>query len=114
MIKRLFFDEVYSQALKSDMNSNHGAIMIYRGKIIGKGYNTYNTYNNSNCKEKASLHAEISAINSALKKISINELKKCELVIIRVNKTGECINSMPCCNCKRAICNYNIKRVYYS
>ena len=110
MIKRLFFDEAYSQALKSNMNSNHGAVLIYRGKIIGRGYNTYN----SNFNEKSSLHAEISAINSALRKISINDLKKCELVIIRVNKLGECLNSKPCCNCERAICNYNIKRVFYS
>jgi tRNA(Arg) A34 adenosine deaminase TadA len=111
MIKRLFFDEAYSQALKSNMNSNHGAVLIYRGRIIGKGFNTYNS---SNCTEKSSLHAEISAINNALRKIHSSELKKCELVIIRVNKLGECLNSKPCCNCEKAICNYNIKKVFYS
>jgi len=111
MIRRLFFEEAYSQALKSDMNFNHGAILIYRGKIIGRGYNTYK-HSNPNCKD--SLHAEISAIKSALNKIHAKELKKCELVIIRVNKTGECLNSMPCSNCQRAIRDYNIKRVFHS
>ena len=44
-MKRLFFQEAYNQALKSEMNFNHGAVLIHRGKIIGRGYNTYyNTY----------------------------------------------------------------------
>ena len=111
MIRRLFLDEAYIQAMKSDMNFNHGAVIIYRGKIIGRGFNTYN---NTNCNEKDSLHAEISAINNARKKIHISELKKCELVIIRVNKSGDCLNSMPCCNCQRTISSYNIKKVFHS
>jgi tRNA(Arg) A34 adenosine deaminase TadA len=111
MIKRLFFDEVYKQALKSDMNFNHGSIVVYRGKIIGKGYNTYI---NSNCYDKVSLHAEVSAINDALKKISAEELKKCELIVIRVNSTGECLNSKPCCNCAKYINKFCIKRVFHS
>lgn len=111
MIRRLFFDEAYKQALKSDMNFNHGSIVVYRGKIIGKGYNTYI---NSNCYDKASLHAEVSAINDALKKISTEELKKCELIVIRVNNTGECLNSKPCCNCSKYINKFSIKRVFHS
>ncbi len=112
MIKRLFFDEAFNQALKSDMNFNHGSVVIYRGKIIGKGYNTYV---NSNCKHsKVSLHAEVSAINDALKKITANELKKCELVIIRINKEGGCLNSRPCCKCEKYINKFSIKRVFHS
>lgn len=111
MIARLFFDEAYKQALKSDMNFNHGSIVVYRGKIIGKGYNTYI---NSNYCDKVSLHAEVSAINDALKKISADELKKCELIVIRVNNIGECLNSKPCCNCSKYINKFSIKRVFHS
>lgn len=111
MIKRLFFEEAYFQALKSEMNFNHGAVLIYRGRIIGKGHNTYN---NSSYNEKSSLHAEVSAIKDGLKKISQVELNKCELVIIRVNKLGECLNSKPCCNCEKFINKHNIKKVFYS
>jgi len=111
MIKRLFLDEAFNQALKSDMNFNHGSVVIYRGKIIGKGYNTYI---NSNCKDKSSLHAEVSAINDALKKISACKLKKCELVIIRINKMGEQVNSLPCSKCQNYINKFCIKRVFYS
>lgn len=111
MIRRLFFDEAYFQALKSEMNFNHGAVLIYRGKIIGKGYNTYN---NSSYNEKGSLHAEVSAIKDGLKKISHKELNKCELVIIRVNKVGDCLLSKPCCDCEKFINKYSIKKVFYS
>jgi tRNA(Arg) A34 adenosine deaminase TadA len=112
MIRRLFINEAYNQALKSDMNFNHGAVLIYRGKIIGRGYNTY--YNNPNYKKKPTLHAEVHAIQDALKKISAECLKHCELVIIRINNHGECLNSKPCLHCEEYIKNCFIKKVYYS
>ena len=99
MIKRLFFDEAYRQAIKSDMNFNHGALVIFRGRIIGRGYNTYIESN-----YKRSIHAEERAISDALKNgMSEGELKKCEMVVIRFNAHGECLNSKPCCNCTRFI-----------
>ncbi len=111
MIQRLFFDEAFKQALKSDMNFNHGCIVVHRGKIIGKGYNTYI---NSNCYDKASLHAEVRAIDDALTKVSACELKRCELVVIRVNKVGKCLNSKPCHNCTSYINKFCIKKVFHS
>lgn len=111
MINRLFFQEAYNQALKSEMNFNHGAVLIYRGRIVGKGHNTYI---NSSYNEKNSIHAEISAIKNGLKKISTEELKNCELVIIRVNRLGECLNSKPCHNCENFIKKFNIKKVFHS
>lgn len=113
MIRRLFIDEAYSQAYKSDMNFNHGAVIIHRGKILSSGYNYYHD-NRCNYNYKESIHAEVCAINNALKKIHASELKKCELVIIRVNRQGECLNSKPCCNCAKIINKFNIKKVFYS
>ena len=113
MIKRLFINEAYNQALKSDMNFNHGAVLIHRGKIVGKGFNKY-INSNYDCKQKISLHAEVSAINDALKKMNVSELKNCELIIIRVNNSGMCVNSKPCCNCQKFINQFSIRRVYYS
>lgn len=109
MINRLFYNEAFNQALKSDMSSNHGAIVTFRGKIIGKGYNKY-----SNDSKKASEHAEVSALKSAMNYIGKDNLSKCELIIIRVNKAGECVNSKPCYNCQRFINFYSVKKVYYS
>jgi cytidine deaminase len=113
MIRRLFIEEAEISALKSDMNFNHGAVLIYRGKILSKGYNYYHEPKyNSNYKE--SVHAEVSAINNALKKVHISELKKCELVIIRINRHGDHLNSKPCCHCQNFINKFNIKKVFHS
>ena len=110
MIRRLFLNEAINQAFKSDMNFNHGAVLIYRGKIIAKGYNSYIDSNYNIFSE----HAEVCAIRNGLKKLHSDELKKCELVIIRVNNIGECLNSKPCRNCQKFINKFNIKKVYYS
>jgi hypothetical protein len=56
----------------------------------------------------------VSAINDALKKMHVNDLKNCELIIIRVNNLGLCLNSKPCCNCQKIINKFAIRRVYYS
>lgn len=113
MIRRLFITEAENCAIKSDMNFNHGAVIIHRGKILSSGYNYYHEHGvNSNYKE--SVHAEVSAINNALKKIHVNELKKCELIIIRVNRHGKHLNSKPCCHCEKFINRFNIKRVFHS
>jgi pyrimidine deaminase RibD-like protein len=98
-------------ALKSEMNFNHGSVVVYRGKIIGKGFNKYI---NSNYCDKVSLHAEVSAINDALKRVSAEELKKCELIVIRINNEGFCLNSKPCCNCEKYINKFSIKKVFHS
>lgn len=110
MIKRLFYDEAFRQAIKSDMNFTHGALVIFRGKIIGRGYNSYIESN-----YKRSIHAEERAILNALKNgMPENEFKKCEMVVIRFNGHGECLNSKPCCNCTNLINKYCIKKVYHS
>ena len=111
MIKRLFLDEAFNQALRSDMSFNHGSVVIYRGKIVGKGFNKYI---NSNYCDKPSLHAEVSAINDALKRVSAQELKKCELIVIRINNKGNHLNSKPCFNCEKYINKFCIKRVFHS
>lgn len=109
MIRRLFLNEAYNQALKSDMNFTHGAVVVFRGKIVGRGFNSY-----CNDKYNRSIHAEVSAIHSALDKIDKCQLCHCELVIIRVTKGGNFANSFPCANCQKVISNFNLKKVYYS
>ena len=111
MIKRLFLNEAFNLAQKSDMNFNHGCVVVYRGRIIGRGYNTYIDSNFN----QVSIHAEVSAIDDALKRVSAEELKKCELIVIRINKTAEyCLPSKPCCNCSRYINKFKIKKVFHS
>ena len=72
-----------------------GAVIVHNNKIISKGHNLSNIDSVSN-------HAEIIAINEAIKKIGDWRLNECELYV-----TLE-----PCPMCAGAILKSRIKKVY--
>ncbi len=74
-----------------------GAVIVRDGKIISRGYNRRET------KKNALLHAEITAIDRACKKLGGWRLPGCEMYV-----TLE-----PCPMCAGAILNSRIERVYY-
>ncbi|MCF8369650.1 MAG: nucleoside deaminase [Bacteroidales bacterium] len=79
-----------------------GAIVIYKDKIIGKGFNTVNK------DEDITGHAEINALNDVVKQIGIkrfNSLDRNDLILV---STFE-----PCEMCKGAMIHYNIKKVVF-
>lgn len=74
-----------------------GAVVVYQGKIIGRGYNKKVKTGNP------IMHAEMIAIAQASKKIGDWRLDECSLYV-----TLE-----PCPMCKGAIVESRIKKVYY-
>lgn len=79
-----------------------GSLLIYSGSIIGKGYNTVKSDTN------VAGHAEINAINNAVKKIGLrqfNELDRDKLTLVTTLE--------PCEMCKGTILHYNIRHVYF-
>ncbi len=74
-----------------------GAVVVFDGKIIGKGRNRREGKKNALC------HAELEAINKACKKLGGWRLHKCDLYV-----TLE-----PCPMCTGAIINSRIKTLYY-
>lgn len=74
-----------------------GAVVVYRGKIIGKGYNLRTK------KQMATAHAEVRAIEQACKKLKSWRLPGAELYV-----TLE-----PCPMCMGAVLNARIDRVYF-
>ena len=74
-----------------------GAIVVYKGKIIGKGFNQVVA------KNSVSSHAEINAINQASKFIQNYRLKGCDIFV-----TLE-----PCHMCAKAIVDARINYLYY-
>lgn len=72
-----------------------GCVIVYQGKIIGRGYNRRNTDKNTLA------HAEITAINKASKKIGDWRLEECTLYV-----TLE-----PCQMCAGAIVQARIPKV---
>ena len=74
-----------------------GAVVVRDGKVIASGYNRRET------KKNAVLHAELTAIDRACKKLGGWRLPGCELYV-----TLE-----PCPMCAGAILNSRIEHVYY-
>ena len=91
----------------------HGAVIVYRGKIIGRGFNKM-CVPCVNRVNQFSIHAEVDAIQDALRKVHKNDLKKSTLIVVRVNTCGETLNSYPCINCRNYISQLGVKTVYYS
>lgn len=113
-MQKLYIKEAIKLAEKSLVNiASHGAIIIYRGKIIGKGFNKM-CVPNINKINTYSVHAEVDAINDALRKTSKENLRKSTLIVVRVNNRGEILRSDPCQNCRNYISHHGIKIAYYS
>ena len=74
-----------------------GAVIVHEGRIIARGHNERET------KADATLHAEMTAIRRACKKIDSWRLQECDLYV-----TLE-----PCAMCAGAIIQSRIRRVYY-
>ena len=93
-----FMNQALLQARKSLISGDVpvGAVIVHDGKIIGRGYNQIEKTGNS------IHHAEIMAINSAIKKYGHKHLLDCDIYI-----TLE-----PCSMCAGAIVLARIKRVF--
>lgn len=131
-MRRTFIDEAILTAEKSNLKvANHGAVVVYRGKIVGRGYNKY-CVENKNKVNRWSVHAEVDAINNALRKISRDDLRKSTLIVVRKLKEGSKIHnqqtltkseslvceeigySAPCKRCANFILMNGIRTCYYS
>ena len=131
-MRRTFIDEAILTAEKSNLKvANHGAVVVYRGKIVGRGYNKY-CVENKNKVNRWSVHAEVDAINNALRKISPDDLRKSSLIVVRKLKEGSQIHnkqtltksenlvceeigySAPCKHCANFILRNGLRTCYYS
>jgi hypothetical protein len=70
--------------------------------------------------KECSTHAEVDAINKLVPLRNNSKLCKVSLMVIRVNRSGNLSNSMPCTNCANYMKTvavkkgYKIKNIYYS
>ncbi len=92
-----FMNEALKLAKKDENEVPVGAVVVKDKIIIAASHNTIIKENNPLC------HAEINAINEALKKLGKTYLNDCDLYV-----TLE-----PCVMCMGAILNARVKRVYF-
>ena len=79
-----------------------GAILLYKGEIIGEGYNTVLRH------QKAGEHAEVNAISEAIGRLGMEKFSALDRRDLTLVSTFE-----PCLMCAGAFINYNIKHVYF-
>lgn len=106
-----FIEIAMKEAKKSKMDQKHGCVIVYKKKVIAKGYN-YHIEDPINYSNLWSIHAEIAAIKN-VRKLKI-DLTKCDMYVIRLSTKGELKLSKPCDNCMKKITEYNFRNVYYS
>ncbi|MAT13443.1 MAG: hypothetical protein CMM02_20785 [Rhodopirellula sp.] len=112
-LKKKYYLEIASDIAKnSNMFQKHGAIIVYKKNIIGKGCNNTTIKKNSNC--NYSIHAEISAINNVIKNYNKDILQYSDLFVVRISNDNLLKYSKPCINCQKYINKFNIKKTYYS
>lgn len=109
-------DNLKQIALTSEVNNKHAACIIVKNSIFINSVNEYNTIEiNKNVVFHATIHAEIGAIKKCINLIKNKKLYgMIDLIVIRVNETGELKNSKPCKNCVEAMKKIGIRRVFYS
>lgn len=108
---QLFLQKAGEIALKSNMLQKHGAVIVYKNKIIASGYNEICNYMNANY----SIHAEVAAISKLFYNKKILEF--CDIYVVRVAGAtfDNCLkNSKPCKSCTNFINKYNLRNIYYS
>ena len=109
-----FINMATKEAEKSELNHQHGCVIVYKNKIVSCGYNK-STVNYTHFR---STHAEEDAIHNLMK---INEFQskskrqQCKLYVVRVkDDTKELKMSRPCFNCMKCIKSHHIGTTYYS
>ena len=104
-----FINSAIKEALKSSMRYRHGAIIIYRNRIIGKGYNKYDLC----CKKDIvySKHAEGEAIKNCKDKRLI---PYSFMLVVRIGTNKKMKMSYPCSKCLKLINKVGIKKTLYS
>jgi len=100
------------EAEKSNFKHRHGCVIFKGSKIIATGYNEIRHCQRLDRKYKRwvnSLHAEQKTII-----FSDVSVKRCSLLVIRINNKGKLCNSKPCRLCMGLINDVGISKVYYS
>lgn len=86
-----------AQKARQAEESPIGCVLVHNGKIIARGYNLRET------RQDVTLHAELTAIRKACRKLSSWRLEDCDLYV-----TLE-----PCYMCAGAIIQARIRHVYF-
>lgn len=95
------------------MRSRHGAVIIYRGKVVAAAKNHY-VSSRRPYDDYRSVHAEVAVIIEFLKRYPRAALREATMVVVRVTRDDELACSRPCAKCTKTINKYNVGKVVHS
>ena len=95
--------------------SLHYAQLTKRNKVIAIARNSIGSRSRGCGWSDASIHAE----RAVVKRLGdISQLRGCTMVVVRVNKNGDLLNSEPCSECQvflfKCMNEYGLRKVVYS
>lgn len=118
-------DDLFTLAKSIEPHGNARVVsaLVYKNRIISYGHNHCKThpfhFKYSKNLENISFHAETHCIKNALRYISVDDLKKSVLYIVRAktNKDHSVWTyglAKPCVGCLRCIQDFGIKKIIYT
>jgi deoxycytidylate deaminase len=122
-MKYLAILEKIAEDVEPVRSSKHSAAIVLKNNIISVGTNKIKTspFQLRFAKNPAAiyLHAETCAICRAIKNISLDDLSRSTLYVLRVKKdrdAGKFVwgNSKPCDGCMTCISEFNINKLVYT
>lgn len=95
--------------------SLHYAQLIKRNKVIAMARNSVGSRSRGCGWGDQTIHAE----RAVVKRLGdLSQLRGCMMVVVRINKHGELLNSKPCPDCERFLFKcmneYGLRKVVYS
>ena len=98
--------------------------IVYKRQLVATGVNQPKTHplmmTQGYREDQRHMHAEVDAIRNALRLITPEQLKQCELHVVRVKRlyiaSKEWVHGLakPCPGCANVIEKYGIKQVYWT
>ena len=111
-MNKIIIKHAIIEAQKSNYKHRHGCIIFKGNHIIARGYNEIRY-----CKRlKWKYRKWINSLHAEQKTILFSQaiVRKCSLLVIRINKNNELLNSKPCKMCQSLIYDVGIVKTYYS
>ena len=102
-----FKDIAIQQSYKSAYKQRMGAVVVYRGKIVGQGHNKVH---GTGVMRLDGLHAEIEALNHTTAQYRDGST----IYVCRVNKRGDLMLAKPCTACEKKMRKIGVKYCWYS
>lgn len=107
-MKLKYFEIAKKMSYKADYCHKIGAVVVYKNRPIGFGFNQPFKTNTKSNNPFHTTHAELSAILNA------GDCRGASIYIYREVKDGTKANSKPCKFCQQLIKQAGIKKVYYT